>query len=64
MLEGRAAEVMRRIYIEGMQETGVIDENGKAATRYQIGKYREELTNAVIEVLADRDRIRGKRVAV
>lgn len=64
LLEGRAAEVMRRIYIEGMQEAGVFDENGKAATRYQIGKYREELTKAIIEVLADRDRIRGKRVAV
>jgi len=64
LLEGKAAEVMRRIYIKGIQETGVIDENGKIVTRYQIGKYREELTNAVIEVLVERDRIRGKRAAV
>ncbi len=64
LLEGRAAEVMRRIYIEGVQETGVVDGNGKTITRYQIGKYREELVHAVMEVLADRDRIRGKRAAV
>lgn len=64
LLEGKAAVVMRRMYIEGVQETGMADEDGKTITRYQIGKYREELIHAVMEVLAERDRIRGKRMAV